>query len=76
MGINAADGVLQGNTISKTFTQDDYRQGVYRPGKFQIELCGSVAGSLLQQEKCTFIMLELLDSCDPPSSLTCPDMSN
>ena len=64
-----AGGVDDGK-ISLTITPDDYKNDVYKPGKFLLSLCATVDSSTDDLEPCTNIEVELVDPCDPPETLT------
>ena len=73
----AVDGELLGGVddgkISITITEDDYINEVYKPGVFKLNLCATVSQ---ETPTCEEIEVELVDPCDPPTSLDRVDMVN
>jgi hypothetical protein len=49
---------------------EDYENGTFKPGVFEVEICGTAVDSDPKQEKCTIIEVTLGDPCDPPTTFT------
>ena len=63
IAVDANDGKLQFKA-----SEDDYRNGRFYPGEYEINLCGRVLKSP-SNRKCTPFILELVDPCSPPQYL-------
>ena len=63
--------VIEGEEGKLQFSasEEDYRTGKYYPGEYEVTICGVVLKNPTDQQCATFI-LELLDPCAPPTSVT------
>ena len=70
------NGVISNGQLTISADSDDYQNGTFTPGQYEVSIKGSAKGSSPLQEATKTFIIALVDPCDPPISVTGTDFTN